>query len=142
MPGVFSRKNRSICSIPTGHGEEIIPPRSFPIYQVADAHRDPEVWADPDKWDPAQYLPERAEDKKKHRIYQGWGVGRHPCQGMRFAKLEVSIITAFFVAALDFGGGLEDENGVSLEEMENGNIDDIANNVPKKPFYIRFTKKC
>jgi hypothetical protein len=56
--------------------------------------------------------------------------------------LEVSIITAFFVAALDFGGGLEDENGVSLEEMENGNIDDIANNVPKKPFYIRFTKKC
>jgi cytochrome P450 len=142
MHGVFVRKNLSICSIPTGHGDEIIPPGSFPIYHVADAHRDSEVWADPDKWDPARYLPERAEDKKKPRIYQGWGVGRHPCQGMRFAKLEVSIITAFFVAALDFGGGLEDENGVSLGEMENGNIDDIANNVPRKPFYIRFTKKC
>jgi sterol 14-demethylase len=99
------------------------------------------VWAEPNKWDPARYLPDRAEDKIKPRIYQGWGVGRHPCQGMRFAKLEVNIITAFFVAALDFAGGLEDENGLKLDEMENGNINDIANNVPKKPFFLRFTRR-
>jgi cytochrome P450 len=141
MPGVFFRKNLSNRPIPTGHGNEVIPPGSFPIYHVADAHRDPEVWAEPNKWDPARYLPDRAEDKIKPRIYQGWGVGRHPCQGMRFAKLEVNIITAFFVAALDFAGGLEDENGLKLDEMENGNINDIANNIPKKPFFLRFTRR-
>lgn len=141
MPGVFFRKNLSTHSIPTGHGNEVIPPGSFPIYHVADAHRDPEVWANPDKWDPARYLPDRAEDKLKPRIYQGWGVGRHPCQGMRFAKLEVNIITAFFVAALDFAGGLEDEKGLKLLEMDNGNVNDIANNVPKKPYFLRFTRR-
>ena len=34
--------------------------------------------------------------------YVGWGVGRHPCLGMRFAKLEMSIIGALFVAMFDF----------------------------------------
>jgi len=71
MPGVFFRKNLSNHSIPTGHGNEVIPPGSFPIYHVADAHRDPEVWAEPDKWDAARYLPNHAEDRIKPRIYQG-----------------------------------------------------------------------
>ncbi|KAL1608936.1 hypothetical protein SLS59_002128 [Nothophoma quercina] len=142
MPGVFFRKNISNRAIPTGHGDEVIPPGSFPIYHVADAHRDPEVWTEPDKWNPARYMPDHADDKKKSRIYQGWGLGRHPCQGMRFAKLEVNIVTAFFVAAIDFEGGLEDEQGVKLSEMENGNIDDIANNVPKKPYFVRFKKRA
>ncbi|KAF9695214.1 hypothetical protein EKO04_006984 [Ascochyta lentis] len=141
MPGVFFRKNLSNRAIPTGHGNEVIPPASFPIYHVADAHRDPEVWAQPDKWDPARYLPDRAEDGKKSRIYLGWGTGRHPCQGMRFAKLEANIITAYFVAAFDFAGGLEDESGKRLAEMDNGNINDIANNVPKKQYFLRFTRR-
>ena len=129
-------------AIPTGHGDEVIPPGSFPIYHVADAHRDPEVWTEPDKWNPARYLPDHADDKKKSRIYQDWGLGRHPYQGMRFAKLEVNIVTASFVAAIDFEGGLEDEQGVKLSEMENGDIDDIANNVPKKPYFLRFKKRA
>lgn len=141
MPGVFFRKNTSTRAIPTGRGAEVIPPGSFPIYHVADAHRDPAVWAEPDTWDPARYLPDRTEDRRKPRIYQGWGVGRHPCQGMRFAKLEVNIITAFFVAALDFEGGLLDGSGEALVEMENGDVDAIANNVPKKPFFIRFRRR-
>jgi len=60
---------------------------------------------------------------------------------MRFAKLEVNIITAFFVAALDFAGGLEDETGSRLYEKENGNVNDIANNVPKKPYHLRFMRR-
>ena len=50
-------------------------------------------------------------------------------------------ITAFCVAALNSAGGLEDENGCILDDVENGNVNDIANNVPKKPFILRFTRQ-
>ena len=30
-----------------------------------------------------------------------WGLARHPCLGMRFAKLENNLITAFFLAYFD-----------------------------------------
>lgn len=128
---MFSSGRTSATVILSGHANEVIPPGSFPIYHVADAHRDPEVWAEPDKWNPARYLAECAEDKIETRIYQGWGVGRHPCQGIRFAKLEVNIITALFVAALDFAGGLEDESGSRRDGMGNGDVNYIANNVPR-----------
>ena len=31
----------------------------------------------------------------------GWGVARHPCLGMRFAKLENNLIVAFFLGYFD-----------------------------------------
>lgn len=58
---------------------------------------------------------------------------------MRFAKLEQNIITAYFVTAFDFH--LEDEQGTRLMEMEHGDIDAIANHVPKKPYFLKLTRR-
>jgi cytochrome P450 len=79
--GTAMRRNISGRALPTGNGDEIIPPGAFVTYATADIHLDPEVYSDPHKWDPARYLPGRAEDKKKDAHgWIGWGVGRHPCR--------------------------------------------------------------
>jgi hypothetical protein len=49
------------------------------VYSVADVHMDETAYRDPLKWDPARYLPDRAEDKKQQHGYIGWGTGLHPC---------------------------------------------------------------
>jgi sterol 14-demethylase len=78
--GTAMRRNISGKAIPTGNGNEVIPPGAFVTYATGDIHLDPDVYVDPHKWDPARYLPERAEDKKKNiHGFVGWGVGRHPC---------------------------------------------------------------
>ncbi|RYN46811.1 hypothetical protein AA0114_g8053 [Alternaria tenuissima] len=111
--GTAFRRNISSKGIPTGNGNEVIPPGAFVTYATGDIHLDPDVYTDPHKWDPARYSPERAEDKKKAAHgFVGWGSGRHPCLGMRFAKLEQNIITAYFIATFDFT--LEDESGKTL----------------------------
>jgi len=110
--GTAMRRNISGRDIPTGNGDEVIPADAFVTYATADVHLDPSIYPDPHKWDPSRYLPERAEDKKETYGWLGWGVARHPCAGMRFAKLENNIITAYFVATFDFH--LEDKSGKML----------------------------
>jgi cytochrome P450 len=78
--GTAMRRNISGKDLPTPNGE-IIPPGAFVTYATGDIHLDPEVYAEPHKWDPSRYLPDRAEDKKKDiHPFVGWGVGRHPCR--------------------------------------------------------------
>lgn len=43
----------------------------------------PEIYKDPQVWDPTRYLPDRAEDKSGQHVWVGWGCGKHPCRGMR-----------------------------------------------------------
>lgn len=71
MLGTAFRKNASGKPIPTGHGDEVIPPGAFATYHYGDIHLDPAVYEEPEKWDPARYLPDRGEDKKKPLSYLG-----------------------------------------------------------------------
>ena len=99
MSGTAFRKNTSGKPISLDkEGREVIPTDAYVTYAVGDIHYNPEIYSQPDEWDPSRYLPERQEDKKKQYGWIGWGVSRHPCLGMRFAKLENNIITAFFLA--------------------------------------------
>ena len=52
------------------------------------------------RFDPGRHLDE--EGGKKQTPFVGWGAGRHPCLGMRFAKLEIKWIAALFVTAFDY----------------------------------------
>lgn len=102
LVGTAFRKNISGRDVPIGSSGEVVPADGFALYLIDDVHFNPEVYTDPCEWDPGRFLPGRAEDKKVPFGYVGWGVGRHPCLGMRFAKLEMSIIGALFVAMFDF----------------------------------------
>jgi cytochrome P450 len=98
--GATFRKNISGKELAIGPKEEV-PAGAFVSYHIGTSHLDPTVYTNPTEWDPARFLPDRAEDKKKHLAWVGWGTGRHPCLGMKFAKLEQSIIAAFFLTMLD-----------------------------------------
>ena len=47
----------------------------FLTYQVADAHRNPAIYTDPDTFDPDRYLLGREDDKRETFSFLGWGVG-------------------------------------------------------------------
>ncbi|KAF2660583.1 cytochrome P450 6A1 [Lophiostoma macrostomum CBS 122681] len=136
--GTAFRKNTGGREIPIGNGE-VIPPNAFVTYATGDIHLNPESYPNPEKWDPARYLPERAEDKKAVHGFVGWGVARHPCLGMRFAKLEQNIITAYFLASFDFQ--LEDKNGNKLIEAPKVNLNGHSAHKPKVPQILRVFPK-
>jgi cytochrome P450 len=75
--GCLMRKNT------TGHslkvGSETIPDDTYVMYHLRDVHFNPNVYTNPTKWDPARFLPDRAEHKKTEDAYVGWGGGRHHC---------------------------------------------------------------
>ncbi|TVY73614.1 Sterol 14-demethylase [Lachnellula suecica] len=133
MPGTAFRKNISGRDIPSGTPGEVIPADAFVAYALGDISLNPEVYTDPETWDPSRYLPGREEDKKVPHAYIGWGSGRHPCLGMRFAKLEQNIITAFFLAMFDFE--LTDSKGVRMAEPPKPDFDAHSAEKPKvRPF--------
>ncbi|KAJ4367917.1 hypothetical protein N0V86_009757 [Didymella sp. IMI 355093] len=133
--GTAFRKNISGRPLPTGNGMEVIPPDAVVTYATADVHQDPSIYPNPSVWDPARYLPDRQEDKKGPHVWLGWGVARHPCLGMRFAKLEQNIITAYFLASFDFS--LEDASGQTLSVAPEIDQNGHSACKPKDPPYLR-----
>uniref|UniRef100_A0A0D2YKP8 Cytochrome P450 6A1 n=2 Tax=Fusarium oxysporum TaxID=5507 RepID=A0A0D2YKP8_FUSOF len=109
LPGTFCRKNTSDKSITIVGSDEIIPKDAFAVYLTDNCHFNPDIYSEPLKWDPDRYATGRAEDKKGQYAYLGWGVGRHSCLGMTAARMEVTMVVAFFVTLFDFH--LLDEKG-------------------------------
>ncbi|GAP85097.1 putative cytochrome p450 6a1 [Rosellinia necatrix] len=109
IPGTGARKNTTNHDIPIGKTGEVIPSGAYAVLVLDDVHMDKKVYEAPDTFDPGRFNEERAEDKKVPFGYLGWGAGRHPCLGMRFAKLEMTMITVYFVVMFDFE--LSDRDG-------------------------------
>lgn len=137
--GTAFRKNISGRALSTGNDMEIIPPNAVVTYAIADVHQDPSIYLNPEIWDPTRYLPGREEDKKTPHGWLGWGSGRHPCIGMRFAKLEQNIITAYFLASFDFH--LENERGEKLGVPPKINQNGHSACKPKNPPYLRVSTR-
>src|SRR6478735_4847864 len=55
-------------------------------------HRLPEIWTDPEKFDPARFTEPRNEHKRHRYAYTPFGGGAHKCIGMVFGQLEVKTI--------------------------------------------------
>jgi len=86
MVGAAFRKNISGKEIPIGKTGEVIPVDGFASFLTDNVMFNPEIYPNPAKWDPARYLPDRAEDKSQPMAYMGWGFGRHVCLGMRVSE--------------------------------------------------------
>jgi len=55
-------------------------------------HRLPELYAEPDRFDPDRFAPPREEDKQHPFALVGFGNGPHSCLGFEFAQMEMRII--------------------------------------------------
>ena len=82
-------------------GEQVVRRGDFLVYSNADVHMNPEYYPEPYKYDPGRWL---RPDPTPKTIYPfvGWGVGRHPCTGMRIAKLEMKLILVLCLARYEF----------------------------------------
>jgi sterol 14-demethylase len=132
--GCGFRRNTSSKDITIG--DEVIPPGGFLVYHIGNHHLNREIYESPEQWDPARYMPDRAEDKKAPNAFIGWGSGRHPCLGMRFAKLENNIITAFFCAMFDFE--LYDTSGNKMANPPDPQTNAWSACGPASPIRLRY----
>ncbi|KAK7422595.1 hypothetical protein QQX98_001619 [Neonectria punicea] len=137
--GSSMRKNLSGKDIPVGDTGEVIPKDAFAVYLLDHTHMDENLYKDPLKWDPERYLPDRAEDKKTQHGYLGWGAGLHQCLGMKFAKLEITVTTAMFMAHLDFR--LSDKNGRPVDKLPPINRNNLGAMKPKEDIYFKCTPR-
>ena len=55
-------------------------------------HRLPELWTDPEKFDPERFAEPRNEHKKHRYAFAPFGGGAHKCIGMVFGQLEIKTV--------------------------------------------------
>ncbi|GAU69130.1 cytochrome P450 51 [Streptomyces sp. NBRC 110611] len=68
-----------------------VPAGSLVMVSPAVSHRMPEVFLDPDRFDPSRYEEGRAEHRQSYSLI-GFGGGKHRCIGLAFAYLQVKAV--------------------------------------------------
>ncbi|KAI0402355.1 cytochrome P450 6A1 [Xylaria palmicola] len=137
LPGATFRKNASGRDIPIGDSGEVVPNGAYVIYLLEDSLLG-DWYTDKLRWNPSRYFEENAEDKKVPHGYMGWGSGRHPCLGMKFAKLENTLITAHWFATFDFELSDKDGNRVSQGAFSMMDRNLHSAKKPVKRMYLRY----
>ncbi|KAG6811694.1 hypothetical protein H0H92_006201, partial [Tricholoma furcatifolium] len=102
----------------------IIKQGEFVAFSFADIHHNPEIYSEPSTFDPNRYNDDRAEDKKTPLAYVAWGAGRHPCLGMRIAKLEIKLALALVFTGYDLE--IVDANGCPMSTPPKPNRNDVV----------------
>jgi sterol 14-demethylase len=74
-----------------------IPKRWMTVLCAAISHRDPDVFANPDTYDPYRFGPERKEDKKQPYALIGFGAGLYRCPGAVFGVNEMKVIISLLL---------------------------------------------
>lgn len=73
-------------------------PKGWTIqYQIAQTHKDSDIYQDCDRFDPDQFAPERAEHKQQSFGYIPFGGGLRECLGKEFARLEMRIFASMLL---------------------------------------------
>ncbi len=65
-------------------------------------HRLPEIYANPDSFDPDRFAPPREEDKQHPFSLVGFGGGSHVCLGYQFAQMEMKIFMSLLLRYYDW----------------------------------------
>ncbi|KAJ7262357.1 cytochrome P450 [Mycena rebaudengoi] len=110
----------------------------FLAYLLGDVHFDASIYSDPYTFDPGRYEAGREEDKRAPFAYLGWGIGRHPCAGMKVAKLEMKVVLALFLAGFDYD--TVDGAGRPLTAVPEIDRNDIHLARPLQPCTIKFKR--
>lgn len=89
-------------------GDVVAPAGGLAMVSPAAGHRLPEVFAEPDRFDPDRFAPGREEDRRARNALIGFGGGHHRCIGSAFAQQQIkmiwSVILRRFELSLATGG--------------------------------------
>ncbi len=69
-----------------------IPARTIVSVSPVHTHYMPELWTDPDTFDPLRFAPPREEHKRHPFAFVPFGGGAHMCIGQHFAELQIKAI--------------------------------------------------
>ncbi|WP_419620743.1 cytochrome P450 [Thiolapillus sp.] len=96
------------------------------------SHRIPEIFPDPERFDPDRYTPERQEDKTPFS-WIAFGGGRHKCTGNAFAMLQLKAIFSILLRRYHF----------ELVSPQESYQDDFTKMVvqPQEPCRVRYRKR-
>jgi sterol 14-demethylase len=113
-------------------GDYSIKAGKFVCAAPAVSHRIPELFPNPEQFDPNRYLPDRAEDKNLYG-WQAFGGGRHKCSGNAFALFQIKAIFCILLRRYEF------ELVGPAEEY----CDDYTKMVvePRSPCRVRYKKR-
>lgn len=95
------------------------------------SHALPEVFKDPERFDPSRFAPPREEHKQANYSMITFGGGRHRCIGMAFGFLQVRAIVNYMLRNFDMS-------------LSTSNVrPDYSGNVvgPQQPALIRYRRK-
>nr|A0A4P8DJC8.1 RecName: Full=Cytochrome P450 monooxygenase dmxR5; AltName: Full=Dimeric xanthone biosynthesis cluster protein R5 [Cryptosporiopsis sp. 8999]QCL09096.1 DmxR5 [Cryptosporiopsis sp. 8999] len=100
--------------------DEFIPAGSFAIYNTTETHFSEELYPDPHTFKPERWLEGNANVQKQAYGFVGWGEGRHPCPGKRWAKLQLNITIAYALAKFKWTSVDKTEHKKSTQESGHG----------------------
>ncbi len=78
-----------------------VPKGTWIVVSPTVSHRIPEVFREPERFDPDRFAPPREEDKRDF-TFISFGGGRHRCLGNAFAILQIKAILALLLGQYDF----------------------------------------
>ena len=87
---------------PMPYGDYVVPAGTLAMVSPAVAHRLPELFADPDRFNPDRFAPPAREDKQHHYSLIGFGGGAHRCMGKHFAETQIQAIWTVLLDRFDF----------------------------------------
>jgi len=119
-------------------GGKEIPTGAFLVYPMGDTHANPAIYKDPQTFDPSRFAPGREEGKRMPLEFLGWGGGRHPCLGMRFAKLEIKLIAVLFMGCFEYH--LVDGAGRKMDEVPAQDKNNIFQAKALTPVYLHYKR--
>jgi len=65
-------------------------------------HYMPEIWNNPEAFEPDRFSPQRAEDKKHNFAWVPFSKGAHMCIGLHFAYMQVKAVMYQFIRQYEF----------------------------------------
>lgn len=78
-----------------------VPAGVFALYSIIASHRNPRLFAEPDRFDPDRFAPPREEDKKTPYSLVGFGGGPRICLGINFAQVEIKALTSYILRTME-----------------------------------------
>lgn len=82
-------------------GRYLIPAKQTVMVILPTLHRDPEVWEEPERFDPDRFAPGRIEQIPEY-AWMPFGHGERACIGRPFALQEATLVLAMMLQRFDF----------------------------------------